>query len=384
MTNDYVKVQKGPLVDCLTCSLCKNVYKDATTICSCLHTFCKQCILQKLGEDKESCCPMCKAYLGSFPEELLRPDHSLREVVAQIFPSENSTREERSTSSLVNVTNPTIARPSAAKALLEDFGSLRETKRSHDDKDVAEQNNCHLNAKEKQETEMLQIASVVSKPMADICSLKRTNNDSSWEQQVHCEEGETYKTKSNIIPCNLETKCNIEMKKKKRTKRKPCKFISGQRCYDVKTGNSKEFHPDSSAVGRSIDSGKQFGEAISLKELSVSHPFWFCLLACQERKGISLPQIPKPYIRTKIGGLAVSILTKYLAKKLNLKHETEVEIMCFGHPLPPTLMLNDLIDIWMEAVSDMGQAFINHGEGTATGENIVMELTYRRSKKPLL
>ncbi|GLU10127.1 hypothetical protein SLE2022_269480 [Rubroshorea leprosula] len=337
MTNDYVKVQKGPLVDCLTCSLCKNVYRDATTICSCLHTFCKQCILQKLGEDKESCCPVCKAYLGSFPEELLRPDHSLREVVAQIFPSENSTREERSTSSLVNVTNPTIARPSAAKALLEDFGSLRETKRSHDDKDVAEQNNGHLKAKEKQETEMLQIASVVSKPMADICSLKRTNNDSSWEQQVHCEEG-----------------------------------------------NSKEFHPDSSAVGRSMDSGKQFGEAISLKELSVSHPVWFCLLASQERKGISLPQIPKPYIRTKIGGLAVSILTKYLAKKLNLKHETEVEIMCFGHPLPPTLMLNDLIDIWMEAVSDMGEAFINHGEGTATGENIVMELTYRRSKKPLL
>lgn len=82
---------------------------------------------------------------------MYRPDHSLRELVAQIFPSENSTRgEERSTSSLVNVTNPTIARPSEAKALHEDFGSLWETRRIHDDKDVAEQNNGHLNAKEKQ------------------------------------------------------------------------------------------------------------------------------------------------------------------------------------------------------------------------------------------
>ncbi|TXG61632.1 hypothetical protein EZV62_012995 [Acer yangbiense] len=91
MANDYVKVRKRLLLDCLTCPLCKNPYKEATTICVCLHTslnanvpqslrkilvfclaVCKECICENLEEGKNNCCPVCDAYLGSFPEQLLR------------------------------------------------------------------------------------------------------------------------------------------------------------------------------------------------------------------------------------------------------------------------------------------------------------------------
>lgn len=57
----------------------------------------------------------------------------------------------------------------------------------------------------------------------------------------------------------------------------------------------------------------------------------------------------------------------------------QVEVMCFGHPLDPNLMLNNLIDIWLETVSDMGPVSIDRYAESADGGNFVMKLTYRRS-----
>ena len=53
--------------------------------------------------------------------------------------------------------------------------------------------------------------------------------------------------------------------------------------------------------------------------------------------------------------------------------------MCFGHPLVPTLTLNNLIDIWVEAISDMGPVLVNCNSENGDGGNFVMELTYRRT-----
>ena len=55
--------------------------------------------------------------------------------------------------------------------------------------------------------------------------------------------------------------------------------------------------------------------------------------------------------------------------------------MCFGHSLVPTLTLNNLIDIWLEAVSNMGPVSVNCNAENGDGGNFVMELTYRRSYK---
>ncbi|XVF48920.1 hypothetical protein PTKIN_Ptkin03bG0227000 [Pterospermum kingtungense] len=141
--------------------------------------------------------------------------------------------------------------------------------------------------------------------------------------------------------------------------------------------------PGPSGLVRSIDSANQCGETVSLKELPgyPARPVWFCLLASEEKEDKALPQIPKPFITTKNGDLPVSFVNKYLTKKLNLQHESEVEVMCFGHPLAPTLTLNNLIDIWLETVSDMGPVPINSNAESGDGGNFVMTLTYRRSQK---
>ncbi|EOY30303.1 hypothetical protein QUC31_020331 [Theobroma cacao] len=396
MSNDYVKVQRRPPMELLTCPLCSNLYREATTVCVCLHSFCRQCKYQKLEEDNRNHCPVCNAYLGSFPEELLRNDHNSRELVMQIFPLGKTSGEESSEASSVKIKNAETAAPTLTEANIQrqDFSMPREAKRIHDDRDVTRYNlhlnetpngrsNHSVNAIKKQnqltEMEMPQIAYVSSEPIAHAFFLKKSKKGGPcWEYLAGHEEGETYKSILN------ETKGHAQVKRRRRTKRKPCKFLTGQREDGSMIWTEKEMpKPGASDLGKSINSGKQFGGTLSLKELPgySSRPVWFCLLACQEKKGMALPQIPKPFISTRDGDLAVSFVNKYLARKLNLKHESEVEVMCLGHSLVPTLTLNNLIDIWVDAVSNMGPMSVNCNADNGNGGNFVMELTYRRTKK---
>ena len=127
--------------------------------------------------------------------------------------------------------------------------------------------------------EMPEIASVISEPIAHAFSLRRSKKGPCWEHLADHEEGETYKSILN------KTKVNAQMKRR-RTKRKPCKFLTGQREDGSKIGTEKEMSkPGSSGLGRSIDSANQCGEAVSLKELCgySLRPVWFCLLACQKK-----------------------------------------------------------------------------------------------------
>ncbi|XP_017982240.1 PREDICTED: E3 ubiquitin protein ligase DRIP2 isoform X4 [Theobroma cacao] len=341
MSNDYVKVQRRPPMELLTCPLCSNLYREATTVCVCLHSFCRQCKYQKLEEDNRNHCPVCNAYLGSFPEELLRNDHNSRELVMQIFPLGKTSGEESSEASSVKIKNAETAAPTLTEANIQrqDFSMPREAKRIHDDRDVTRYN-LHLN--------------------------------------------ETPNGRSNHSVNAIKKQGHAQVKRRRRTKRKPCKFLTGQREDGSMIWTEKEMpKPGASDLGKSINSGKQFGGTLSLKELPgySSRPVWFCLLACQEKKGMALPQIPKPFISTRDGDLAVSFVNKYLARKLNLKHESEVEVMCLGHSLVPTLTLNNLIDIWVDAVSNMGPMSVNCNADNGNGGNFVMELTYRRTKK---
>eukprot|EP00249_Psilotum_nudum_P019977 c27506_g1_i2 orf=212-1924(+) len=74
---------------------------------------------------------------------------------------------------------------------------------------------------------------------------------------------------------------------------------------------------------------------------------WFSLQAAENQIGESaLPQISTRYLRIKDGKLPVSIVKKYLAKKLDLKSEAEVEITCRGQPVVPSLPLESIQGIW--------------------------------------
>ncbi|KAL2507772.1 E3 ubiquitin protein ligase DRIP2 [Forsythia ovata] len=123
MSNQVLKVKRDVVAPCMTCPLCHKLFRDATTIIECLHTFCRKCIYRKLSDEEMECCPICNIHLGCVPLEKLRSDHNLQDVRAKIFPYKRrkveapevvtpvtlpAKRKERSLSSLV-VSTPRVS-----------------------------------------------------------------------------------------------------------------------------------------------------------------------------------------------------------------------------------------------------------------------------------
>ncbi|KAJ7954787.1 E3 ubiquitin protein ligase DRIP2-like [Quillaja saponaria] len=63
-TNQRTKVERVKLEACLTCPLCNKLFREATTISECLHTFCRKCIYKKITDEDLHCCPICNVDLG--------------------------------------------------------------------------------------------------------------------------------------------------------------------------------------------------------------------------------------------------------------------------------------------------------------------------------
>ncbi|KAJ9185833.1 hypothetical protein P3X46_005420 [Hevea brasiliensis] len=105
-------------------------------------------------------------------------------------------------------------------------------------------------------------------------------------------------------------------------------------------------------------------------------PIWFSLVASEDQKGDdSLPQISACYLRIKDGKMPVSFIQKYLVKKLDLANEAEVEIMCRGQPVLPTLQLHNLVDLWFRTASTSKKVPASVG---SSAKDFVMILSYCR------
>ncbi|KAG6645440.1 hypothetical protein CIPAW_08G123000 [Carya illinoinensis] len=101
-------------------------------------------------------------------------------------------------------------------------------------------------------------------------------------------------------------------------------------------------------------------------------PVWFSLVASEDRKAdVSLPQISACYLRIKDGKMPVSFIQKYLVKKLNLTSEAEVEIMCRGQPVIPSLQLHNVVDLWFQTASTSKKVAASVG---SSGNDFVMAL----------
>ncbi|PPR95225.1 hypothetical protein GOBAR_AA25456 [Gossypium barbadense] len=344
MSNDYINVQRRPLMEFLTCPLCSNIYREATTICVCLHT----------------------------------NDHKLEKLVMQIFPLEKPNEDNTENRFSNHSMNPIMKQK---KKLLVYVSKLLDVEITLCVRPTVCRQ-CIYEKVEKEKTHYCPTCDAYlgsipqhmlneldnSEPTGREFSLERARKGLCWEHLGGHKDGETFGTE-------------VQVKRRRRTQRKPyCKFLIGQREEGLKIGTANEMSKtDTSGLEKSTDSLNRCGEIVYLNQDSSCspRPVWFCLLASQETNDMALPQIPKPFISTKNGDLAISIVNKYLAMKLNLKHESEVEVMCLGHPLMPTLTLNNLIDTWLEAVSDIEPVPAEEGDG----RNFLMELTYRRSMK---
>ncbi|CAN1765848.1 E3 ubiquitin protein ligase DRIP2 [Linum perenne] len=108
---------------------------------------------------------------------------------------------------------------------------------------------------------------------------------------------------------------------------------------------------------------------------------WFSLVATTDDKNVdtSLPQIPACYLRIKDSKMLVSSIQKYIVKKLELSNENEVEIMCRGEPVVPTLQLQKLVDLWFmnNATTKKVAAAAAPSVGSSAKE-FVMVLSYCR------
>ncbi|XP_057967483.1 E3 ubiquitin protein ligase DRIP1-like [Malania oleifera] len=237
------------------------------------------------------------------------------------------------------------------------------------------------------EMELSQVVCPKSKPMDLVDYLKGTYVGPNQQPQGCQDENIIDLNKDLLDTSMLDSKYEVETKKRTNMKRRIRKSLMSQSKNIGHTGKSHPFEGNTKPTfvieGNAINSGEQSNSASHMKELSkVSiRSIWFSLIACDDKAELALPQIPKRYIHTKHGNLPVSYIGKYLATKLNLKHESEVEILCFGQPLLPNLSLQNLVEIWAQATANGEKALISTGEGTCDGSSFVMELTYRRSEE---
>ncbi|CAN8295258.1 unnamed protein product [Cochlearia groenlandica] len=341
------KVKREMMMACLSCPLCDNILRDATTISECLHTFCRICIYEKITEDEIESCPVCNIDLGVTPLDKLRPDHNLQDLRARIFPLKqrkvkafeivslpSRRSKEISTSSFV-VTTPRVS-PKAEKTRRRTIAAKRQDSRgsgSFSERTVKKQE-------------------FFGDELLENKTLPNTKKSfSNEENKCSASQG------SGSKPEHVNAPHNQFKGKKIKTKDQKSKY----KREDVKT-NSGDPTTSETAMPRTKRkrSATMFGDSrnsphpdeSSEKQERRNGPVWFSLVASSDQEGQpSLPQIPTNFLRIRDGNIPVSFIQKYLMRKLDLKSETEIDIRCMGEVVNPVLKLQKLVDLWLQKSS---------------------------------
>ncbi|KAH9699177.1 E3 ubiquitin protein ligase DRIP2 [Citrus sinensis] len=432
-----VKVKRETLGACMTCPLCNSLLREATTISLCLHTFCRKCIYEKLSDEEADCCPVCNIDLGCLPVEKLRPDHNLQDIRAKIFPFKRrkvqapevmpsislpAKRKERSLSSLV-VSTPKVpqhtgltgkrTKGSTRKAAaLRGCGFMLEDKKesSIEDHPMSSSSPDSLNKNaqnRRQESYKAEPSSEqgpnkvgeITEAKADLwtplnCLVEAANRTKS--SKSNSQGPSLAKTDLHNFPDSEvfmpETKVKVELPNS------PGGEICSSKTKMKEHGLKTKYQNDKNGIGlhpgpmkrrrRAAAKKREVGteescaaaqamlDAAGAKYKRRNTPIWFSLVASEDQKGDgSLPQISTCYLRIKDGRMPVSFIQKYLAKKLNLTSETEVELFCRGQPVLPTLQLHNLVDLWFCAASTSKKVPASVG---SSAKDFVMVLSYFR------
>ncbi|KAE9619027.1 hypothetical protein Lal_00047607 [Lupinus albus] len=424
-----VKVKRDTLRACMTCPLCHNLFKYPTTISLCLHTFCRKCIYEKFSDEEVDCCPVCNIDLGCLPAEKLRPDHNLQDIRAKIFPFKKKNiktpevlssislpakRKERSLSSLV-VSAPKVSMQTGftgkrTKTSTRKAAGLRgcsfsleqsikkEQTFGEDNKDssIAEPSKKHkTNEDTDNSVDLTEGKADLWTPLNCLVeAANRTKSSRSISQAspsklenpttphggVHLSEN----ANKPELPASVHDELNISKPKNKDNGHKT-KF------GDDKDGSSLPSRPVKRkrlrpAGQKRVEASEMSASAQVALDASrgkynrKNSPIWFSLVASEDQKGdVPLPQISACYLRIKDGTVPVSFIQKYLVKKLNLASEAEVEILCRGQPVLPSLQLHNLVDLWFQTASTSKKIPASVG---SSAKDFVMVLSY--CVKPLL
>ncbi|CAI0448988.1 unnamed protein product [Linum tenue] len=379
MAGEVVKLKRAALEACMTCPLCNKLLREATTVSLCLHTFCRKCIYDRFSDDEVDTCPVCDIDLGCLPVEKLRPDHNLQDLRSKMFPSKRrkvhpttevvtsvalpAKRKERSLSSLVVSapkvpvqTNSTGRRSKAGPRKnpgLRGCSFTTEESNKDEEEDSAEEDHHPISSS--------------SPEWQHSSAAEPSNEQKQMDVNSEDDDGEVVEGKADLwtpLNCLVEaanTTKSLTSNSQQRQNKEPDQGLNSE--DDGKGSNNLVAPP----MKRRRLTAARRREAL-LEELSASAqavldsainkvnrrncPVWFSLVASENRRGdASLPQIPACYLRIKDGKMPVSFIQKYIVKKLELSSDTEVEIMCQGQPVVPTLQLRNLVDLWFRNAS---------------------------------
>ncbi|KAL3531269.1 hypothetical protein ACH5RR_010591 [Cinchona calisaya] len=422
MSNQVVKVKRDAIAACMTCPLCNKLFRDATTISECLHTFCRKCIYQKLSDEELECCPICKIDLGCVPLEKLRPDHNLQDVRAKIFPYKRrkvkapeippsvtlpARRKERSLLSL-GVSTPRVSTQSgmtgrrsksiARKSLRGSSFSIEKPVKEEDSAEDRPESSSSPEKLNKFSQNIRQNSSNGDPSSHSIPDKETKNGPQTWEGKV-----DLWKPLNCLVEAANRSKSSKFTSQGSSAKSEPLHSGEngghsrktkgkehGQRSKVQDEKNSNESTPPDSERPKKLRRIRQkkapaFGEfnvspqavldGVSTRCEMRINPIWFSLVATKDQEGdASLPQISASYLRIKDGNMTVSFIQKYLMRKLDLPSEDEVEIRCMNQSVVPTLSLNELVDLWLRsATSESVPAIIG-----SSAKDFVMVLAYRR------
>ncbi|CAI0433884.1 unnamed protein product [Linum tenue] len=365
-----------------------------------IQTVCRKCIYGRLSDDEVDTCPVCDIDLGCLPEEKLRPDHNLQDIRAKIFPSKRrkvepatevvtsvalpAKRKERSLSSLV-VSTPKLPVETGSTGRRSKAGPRKPSGLRGCSFTTEESNKDEEEDSAEAEDDHHPISS--SSPESQNKIPQRKRQPSNGQQQMDGngeDDGEVVEGKADLwtpLNCLVEAANRTKSLKSNSQQLQSVANSEGGETYILHESKNKE--PDQGFNGEDDDKGSNNPTAPPVKrrrltaarrraalseELSASAQavldstmnranrrncaVWFSLVASENRRGdASLPQIPACYLRIKDGKMPVSFIQKYIVKKLELSSEAEVEIMCQGQPVVPTLQLHNLVDLWFRNAS---------------------------------
>nr|CAB3498256.1 unnamed protein product [Digitaria exilis] len=140
-------------------------------------------------------------------------------------------------------------------------------------------------------------------------------------------------------------------------------------------GGSSESAPLTDQTTAKGNSNQGFSGPASTLRDPIATPIWFSLVSSPNLKGgPELPALSKSFLRIKDGGSQISSVQRYIAKKLDLVDENEVEIICRGEPISPSSTLQGLVELWRRREpAERVQASLG-----APAKEFVMALGYRR------
>ncbi|CAH8361479.1 unnamed protein product [Eruca vesicaria subsp. sativa] len=351
----------------LNCPICNNLIDHPTNITECNHIFCRRCIEDKLRVENLKACPVCNIDLGVAPFDKLKLDNGWNDLKHRFFKRKPKTvKAVTKTSSTSLKTGSTSSKYSRKKksltSLFTTSSGVPTPPEPLEPKKLGKENNVLAGASTYKGCIQKENNSGKDKEEIPVSFdylgkfLSTTDKSNHTELTAVTAITPNGKEKQNTV---LTERISSE-KPKNKGKEKIVSF-STQRQVSGQKGKGKASSPPVSKPGMHVDmssGGTSSQSAISLeaeKKTEASNnkvsltpkKVWFSLIAARNTNMPLLPQISSQNIQTD-GNLTVSYVKKYVAKKLGLKSENEVEIWLREESVCPTQKLHELADWWVQ------------------------------------